>query len=330
MTEKRANVLVTTAGAVGTAGKILGLRQHGHRVVATDCDPRSAGLYLADAAFTVPGGTSPAFLGRMRRICASENIQAIVPLVDEELLPVWELAAEGVEILLPHAEMVALCLDKLVLMETLAEAKVTVPHTRLATFGAGSLAYPLIVKPRAGRGGRGIAIARNRRELRDILARAGDLGQWIIQEYVEGPEFSVSVVAWRDGQVQAVVPKEVVLKEGSSRYAISRRNPAITEICIETAHALDADGPFNVQLRLDSLGAPQVFEINPRFSGSSALTTAAGIDEINGLLAQALDTHQPPVTDNWQENVAMIRHPIETFVPADEFVARRNALEAAH
>jgi carbamoyl-phosphate synthase large subunit len=47
------------------------------------------------------------------------------------------------------------------------------------------------------------------------------------------------------------------------------------------------------------------------------------------LLTQALDTHQPPFTDHWQENVAMIRHPTETFVPADEFVARRDALEAA-
>lgn len=324
--ENDATILVTAAGAAATAARIGRLRRQGFRVIAVDSDPDAEGLYLADSAYTVPEGTAPDFLPTVRRICAAEGVRAIVPLVDEELVAVWDLAGDGVEILLPHAAMVALCLDKLDLMSALRGSGIGTPRTRLAADGPGDLAYPLVVKPRTGRGGRGVRIARTADELRDILAGVAAPDRTILQEYVAGAEFSVSVVVWRDGHVQAVVPKQVVVKEGSSRYAVSRRSSAITATCVEIAHALDADGPFNVQLRLDGAGVPRVFEINPRFSGSAALTAASGVDEVGGLIAQALGLGRPRISDEWRDGVAMIRHATETFVPEARFTERRGVL----
>ncbi|WP_017625219.1 ATP-grasp domain-containing protein [Nocardiopsis chromatogenes] len=328
MLDKQVSVLVTAAGAEGTAGKILRLRRQGFRVVAIDADPRAPGLYLADRGHVVPVGTSPDFIPELRRICSAEAVRALVPLVDEELVPSWELSGCGLEVLLPRLGMVSVCLDKLALMETLDKAGIPVPPTRLARFGPGDLNLPLIVKPRTGRGSRGVTVVRTREELEAALAAAPvERGAMIIQEYVDGPEFSVSVVMWRDGRVQAVVPKEVVLKDGSSRYAISRRNEAVTRTCARVARALGADGPFNVQLRIGPDGVPRVFEINPRFSGSSTLTAAAGVDEIGLLLLQALDPHRPRIEDRWREGVAMVRHAAEAFVTEAELDTGRISLE---
>ncbi|MGW8437860.1 ATP-grasp domain-containing protein [Nocardiopsis sp. NPDC055879] len=328
MPSDRASILVTAAGAEGTAGKILGLRDAGYRVVAVDTDPEATGLYLADQAYVVPPGQSPEYVPEITRICAAERIRAIVPLVDEELVAVWALAKLGIQILLPHADLVTRCLDKLTLMEFLDETGVSVPRTRLATRGTEDLAFPVIGKPRRGRGSRGVFLARHPSELKEAMGRsAADPDQIIVQEYVTGPEFSVSVVAWRDRRIQAVVPKEVVFKNGSSRYAISRHDSVVTEECVKAAHALDADGPLNVQLRVDASGTPYVFEINPRFSGSAILTAAAGVDEIGGLLAQALDDHRSVVRDSWHEGVAMIRHSTETFVAEPTFTDRHRSLE---
>ncbi len=328
MPEEPTSILVTAAGAEGTAGKITRLRDRGYRVVAADSDPDAPGLYLADSAHVVPPGGDPAFVPELRRICAREEVRAVVPLVDEELLAVWGLAASGIEVLLPRPQLVAVCLDKLLLMETLDAVGVPVPRTRLGVYGADGLGYPLIVKPRTGRGGRGVSVARDKAELDEILAHwAGDLGRVLLQELVEGPEYSASVVVWRDGRVQAVVPKEVVLKDGSSRYAVSRRDTAVIEVCTQAAEALDADGPINVQLCVDRSGVPRVFEINPRFSGSSTLTAASGLDEIAGLLGQALGEAEPRFGDGWREGVAMVRHATETFVPEHALMTRRHLLE---
>ncbi|NKY99079.1 ATP-grasp domain-containing protein [Nocardiopsis alborubida] len=327
MEDSDVSVLVTAAGAEGTPGKILRLREAGYRVVAADIDRRAAGLYLADQAYVVPHGHSPDYAPEVLRICALERIRAVVPLVDEELLTVWALADHGVQVLLPRAETVACCLDKLTLMELLYESGVPVPKTRLAARGHDGLDFPIIVKPRWGRGSRGVFVVRDADDLALTLDRGGDdLSRVIVQEYVEGPEYSTSVVLWRDRRVQAVVPKEVVFKEGSSRYAISRHHPGVTEVCVRTAHVLSADGPLNVQMRVDSSGTPRVFEINPRFSGSSALTAAAGVDEIGGLLSQALNSDRRALRGTWRGGVAMVRHTTETFVAEPAFTERRWAL----
>ncbi|GAB3733857.1 hypothetical protein GCM10027590_44260 [Nocardiopsis nanhaiensis] len=203
MPDDDAGILVTAAGAEGTAGKILRLRDAGYRVVAVDIDPGAAGLYLADQAYVVPHGQSPDFAPEILRICSLERIRAIVPLVDEELVTVWNLAGHGVQIMLPRAEVVARCLDKLVLMEVLHGGGVPVPKTRLAACGHDGLLFPVIVKPRWGRGSRGVFVARDEAELILALDRGEDeLGRLIAQEYARGrstppPSSSGATVASR-------------------------------------------------------------------------------------------------------------------------------------
>jgi len=99
------------------------------------------------------------------------------------------------------------------LMRKLEQAGITVPRTRLASDGPGDVPYPLVIKPRTGRGSKGLGIVNSAADLSVFLAASEYRSdQLLIQEYVDGPEFTVSVVAWRDGIVQAVVPKEVVFK----------------------------------------------------------------------------------------------------------------------
>lgn len=316
--------MVTTAGSAPTPGTILHLRSRGYRVIATDVDPTAPGLYLADRGHLVPPGDSEAFLPRMRALCAEEGAVAIVPLVDEELLHVGGLAEDGVAVLLPLPEFVATCLDKYRLMRELDAAGIGVPRTRLAsewptdTFDA---EQGLVVKPRSGRGSRGVRIIDSVDDLARVVAES-DLPAdgLVVQERITGPEYTVSVVAWRDGGVQAVVPKEVVLKQGVTKYAVTRRNEAVIETCRAIQESLRADGPFNVQLCLDESGAPRVFEINPRFSSTSALTAAAGVDEIAGLVGQAIGGG-PRLADDWREGVTMVRRWTDDFIDEEQFTS---------
>jgi carbamoyl-phosphate synthase large subunit len=317
-------VLLTGAGGATTPLLIRHLRGLGFRVIAADMDRRAAGLLVADKAYEIPGGATPEFQPHLREICDREGVRAIVPLVDEELVSACELDDGVTTVLAPRRDFVVTCLDKQILMQRLASAGIGVPWTRLGSEGADGINYPVVVKPRTGRGSRGLAFADSPDELRAALDGSDyEPGQLLIQESVQGPEFTVSVVSWRDGEVQAVVPKEVIVKRGITRLAVTRRNAAIEQACRDIQARLRADGPFNVQLRIDARsGIPKVFEINPRYSTTVSLTLASGIDEVGGLLRQALGGRSTHVFGDWKEGVVLNRSYLDEFLDEGQYLER--------
>ena len=88
---------------------------------------------------------------------------------------------------------------------------------------------------------------------------------------------------------------ESVRHEGQE-YAISTgysqgfivNNPHVAEICEELALTLGSRGPLNVQLRLDG-DRVVVFEVHPRFSGTTPIRADAGFNEPDVLLRNFLD-----------------------------------------
>jgi carbamoyl-phosphate synthase large subunit len=325
----QSTILLTGAGGAALPALIDGLRLKGYRVVAVDADPNAAGLYLADRGYRIPFANDAGFVPSMRRICRAESVAALVPLVDEELLPSARLATElGIALIGPEPAFIEVSLDKYALMQRLVEVGLPAPQTRLLATGIDGMELPLILKPRVGRGSRGIKIVRTRRELDSHLDVARpDPDATLVQTFVDGPEYTVSVVVWRDGRVRAVVPKEVIDKRGITRIAMTRANDAIDRLCRAIQANLKANGPFNVQLRLDpKSGVPLTFEINPRFSTTVTLTQAAGVDELGSLADLALG-HEPPVEAwQWKEGVTLIRRSVDAFISADDFNERRNAI----
>lgn len=323
-------VLLTGAGGVALPGLIAALRNEGYRVVAVDASPQAVGLFLADVGHVIPLGQAPDFLPRLRQICKMEQVDVVVPLVDEELVPATFLEDDGVAVVLPRRPFVEMCLDKFVLMGRLCAAGFDVPATRLASDGVGDLAFPVVAKPRTGRGSRGVAVLSNADDLARHLEAVGLPAQrMILQEHVDGTEFTVSVVVGRTGRTLAVVPKEIVSKRGITYVAITRRHQAIDAYCRGLQRVFSADGPFNVQLRVDARTAsPRAFEINPRFSTTVSLTCAAGVDEPAELIAQALG--RPPAADlPWRDGVVLLRHMTDAFLDETAFVGRAEALARA-
>jgi len=315
-------VLMTGAGGAAAPFMIDRLRKTGSRVLAADMDQHAIGLYLADLGFVVPAGSSPDFLRVLRSICISEKVDVLVPLVDEELIAALEIEKEGIIVILPKQEFVAICLDKLLLMQRLRAAGIYAPVTRLASTGLDEMRFPMVVKPRTGRGSRGVGIVSTEDELTTFLnATSYARNELIFQEYITGPEFTVSVVVWRDGEVKDVVPKEIISKKGITHMAVTRRNHEIEKLCCKIQEHFRADGPFNVQLCIDEKsGKPYPFEINPRFSTTISLTIAAGVDELGGLIALAVEGKEGAHFGGWKEGVVLLRKITDQFVDEKEFL----------
>jgi len=315
-------VLITGAGGAATPQVIRHLQDLGYRVLAADMDQGAAGLYVADKGFVIPAGGSEDFVPTLHRICWTEGVRALLPLVDEELIPAWDLERPGMAVVLPGREFIETCLDKWALMCALDFSGISVPLFVLGYNSLSALRPPYIVKPRTGRGSRGVTVCQTVDEVHTAIWNLKPpYDKTLVQEYKEGTEYTVSVVVGRDGMVQAVVPKQIIQKRGITQRAVTRRVRVIDEVCRQIQDRLEANGPFNLQCIVDKNGKVWPFEINPRFSTSTTLTRACGVDEIGELVAQALGS-PPKDLNDWQEGVVMIRQTVDQFEDEATYLRR--------
>lgn len=279
---------MTGGGGSGTIAAAKCLKETGkYRVILGDADKWAAGLKFADKAYVLPAGKDERFIDVMKNLISKEDVDVLVPLVDAELLKSYELKKyfPNLMILLPEHYFAKTVLDKWLLVEKLKECHLPYPKTYLFSQGCEDIDYPLIFKPRRGCGSRNVIEIKSRQqgEAYKILSDLPE-DEILIQEKIKGKEFTVSVVVNSKGEVLTVVPKEVIYKRGIAIVAITRKNDNIQNLCLQVQKELKPNGPFNVQLILRDDGVPIIFEINPRYSTTIALTMEAGVNEIDVLI----------------------------------------------
>lgn len=230
-----------------------------------------------------PLGSDPGFAAATAALCKKLNVDLLVPAVDEELRHAARVGeiAPGLAIMLPGTDYVVTMLDKLKMAESLRGKRLPVPRTvtfeRIAEIG-----FPCFAKPRHGRGSRGVQILRDAAAAaayRTLSGLADD--QIVVQDLLEGQEYTVMMAADREARLHAVVPVKVLLKRGITLRAETEANAAVIDVCAAIHRALPTTGCYNIQLCLTSNQSVLPFEINPRISTTFCLGAAAGVDPVD-------------------------------------------------
>lgn len=312
-------VLVTGAGGAGGMAAIKSLqRTTDFELIGADMNPKGVGLYAADAGIVVPPATADDWIESMSDCIDTHDVDVVVPLIDEEVAQISPLREASPDTLFvaPDAPFIECCLDKFRLMNELDAVGIAVPDTWTVEDAVDfdESQYPLILKPRTERGGRGIHIVHSPAELTEALTETTrSRGDMFVQKYLDGTEFTTSVVCTKDDTVLSVVPKEAVQKDRSTVHGITRTAPEVEDSCRRIVKEFKPSGPINVQQLYDNEGVPHVIEINPRFSSSACLTVAAGVDELGILIKDALEIpYEAP--DVFEPDLHMLRYTDQLFV----------------
>jgi carbamoyl-phosphate synthase large subunit len=289
-------VLIPGAGGDAGIGAIKSLRLAGYRgrIVATDADPLSPGLELADAATVLPPVAAPDFFDRAIEFIRAEEVEVVLPTSGFDT-PVYanhegELHAVGVTAIGCGPYVMETCMDKWRFYERVRD-EFPVPATYREP--PDDIEFPCFVKPVRGKGSRGVAVCHDRAALDHWLRESDDL---LVQEYLPGQEYSVDVLADLDGRPLVAVPRvRLAVKEGISVRGQVIHDEEIQDLCLRLAAALHVKGAVCMQLRRDTAGAPRFIEVNPRMGGGTMFTALAGVNMPALCLALAGGRPLPPL-----------------------------------
>jgi carbamoyl-phosphate synthase large subunit len=298
-------------------------------VVVTDVNPLSPAVYAAERAFRVPLASEPDYVDRIRDICAAMDVGLVVPTIDDELTPFAvaapAFAAAGVCVAVSPVETTRICNDKHATCVALAAKGIAAA----TSFVPGSLPqqprFPLFIKPRYGRGSVSAYPVRNARELAFFLDYVPDP---VVEEYLDGPEFTIDVLCDFSGRPLSIVPRQrLVIRAGVTDRGRTSSDPALIALADACTAALPFAGPVNIQCRVVN-GRPTVFEINPRFSGGIPLTIEAGADFPLMLTQLARDIRVAPQIGQFRDNVIMTSYEVQLFLTTAEAEARLATLDS--
>jgi carbamoyl-phosphate synthase large subunit len=297
------------------------LRATGLRVVAADCDARSAALDLGDASGVLPEAGCPDYADAVVALAVEHGADVVVCTVAEEMPALHaageRLAAAGVTLWLPAPKAVADCTDKVRFAERLRAAGVAGPATvHVAELADASLLPeavpgPWIVKPRFGRGSRDVYACDDPGELAWAVRRVPDP---LVQTRLSGREFTVDALVDREGGFAGGVPRwRVEVKAGISTKGETFADDRVLRGTAAVLAAVGLRGVACVQGFVTDTGDVVFVEANPRFSGGLPLSLAAGADLVGQYLRAAVGLPVLPEALAYRPGVRMSRYFSEVF-----------------
>lgn len=313
MTHK-SRVLITGVGGRSVGFQILHalrqLKKKPYDIIVCDADETAYGLYLAGSRYKVPKvSEEKAYIEKIISILNAEKIDILIPGTEIELRFLAQkrglLAKHGCRLLASDSAILETCLDKKKCGHWLKDNDIGFPEsagvedwgTLTKTHG-----FPIVAKPSDITGGsRNVEILADEKEVQDYIERfPRDHSAILFQHYVGSAEseYTVGVLSDRGGRIiDSIVLKRILsgLSLGiervidGQRYALSTgysqgmiiKDQNIQSFCEDIALKLGTTGPLNVQLRIHSDGTIKVFELHPRFSGTTSIRAQAGFNEVD-------------------------------------------------
>lgn len=288
------------------------LGEHGTgQVITSDISPLAAAARFGDRHYIVPRYTDENYVLSLLEICRKEHVQGLIPLMEPEF-PVLAchrecFTATGAILVLSSQAVIDKCKDKYETYRFFCQKGIPTPKSFLphdpALQGA---SFPLFVKPRSGMGSSATFKINNQKELEFFLQYVPDP---IVQEYIEGTEYTMDILNDFEGRTIAVVPRErIEVRSGEVSKSLTVKDGELIEQTRVVAEALGGIGPLTIQAFKKENGEIIFTEINPRFGGGVPLAFAAGVNYPMLLSKMLAGEKVPPQLGRFQDGLYMLRY----------------------
>ncbi len=302
------------------------------RIVATENAATAPALPCADEPVLVPSISDDGYLATLLELVRRHGVHALIPTIDTDLLAIsarrGDFEAAGCIPLIAERSVVAVCRDKMRTYEFLRAHGIDTPTTYSAeqVLGLSEHRFPYFLKPRYGSSSHSVFKIEDESDLDYHLQKAPDP---IVQEYVDGDEYTLDVYVGLTGEPHCVVPRRrIAVRAGEVSKGIVEKDRAIMQAGRRVVEALGPSlrGLVTIQCIRTRDGRIRFIEINPRFGGGAPLGIAAGADYPGWLLQELLGRRPQIAFDGFEHGLCMLLYDWSAFVPyGDDLRARLGA-----
>jgi carbamoyl-phosphate synthase large subunit len=291
------------------------LEKSGGRVITVDFSTYSPALYFGHNHYTVPLVGDPEYIPQLEKIIDKEKVSLIIPSIDDELA-LWArlksyFEQNGVQVSISPAKTVDICNDKWKTYQFFKANKFPFPETYLPENLSYQMKYPLFIKPRSGRGSVNSFLVRNKRELDFFVDYVPEP---LVQDYLQGKEFTVDALYSRQGELISYVPRfRLLIRAGVSDRGKTFRNEELRAWISAISSKMHFEGAVNFQGKIFKKDV-SFFEINPRFSGGIQLSTSAGPNFAELLIREMQGEKLQPMLDQYATNFFMTSYEDSIFI----------------
>lgn len=226
------------------------------------------------------------YIPQLLEICRRDKITLVIPTIDTDLLILSQNTDKfeemGTRVLISNPDMVALCRDKNYTSDFFESCGLKAPHP-VNDHHLYKGEYPCFIKPKDGSSSIDAYKVNTEDEL---VMYAGKIGDYIIQPFIEGKEYTVDIFCDFEGNPIYITPRErIAVRSGE----VLKTRIELDEKIIEESKLLIKKfkpcGPMTVQLiRQNATGDDYYIEINPRYGGGAPLSIKAGADSAAAIL----------------------------------------------
>ncbi|WP_035351964.1 ATP-grasp domain-containing protein [Fictibacillus gelatini] len=278
-------------------------------IVAGDCSKTAPALYFADRAYKLPRINETNYIDSIIDACIQNNIKLIVPTIDTDLLVLAEnknLIEEKTKakVLISDKKIIKICRDKINTQIFLEENGFRAPKMYTdEELVSENIKYPLFIKPKSGSSSINTFKVNNSNELeiyKNIIETP------IIQDYIEGQEFTVDVFLDFGSNVITVVPRlRIATRSGEISKGKIIKDREVMDDVIRLMKILKPIGHITVQLMKTAKGIEYI-EINPRFGGGAPMSIQSGADSCENLF-RLLMGQELSYNENYRDNIMFLR-----------------------
>lgn len=304
---KKINIAVTGTGSLIGQAIIKSIKSSDMidriRIIGFDYFTNTIGSFWCEKNFVLPDilkeKNKKKWIDLIFKVLKNEKISILFIGIDFELHLFAKLKNKiekntQCKVVVSNERVIAICNDKYLTYKFLKESNLNYPKTSLVSeINDVKILYPCILKPRVGARSKGVYVIKNKKELEQKILLVKDP---IIQELIgtESSEFTCGVLCF-DNKIISSIALNRYLKEGNTHIAEYKNNfdNKIYEYIEKIALKLNPHGSCNMQLRLNSENEPYLFEINPRYSGTTYIRSLFGFKEVEFTIKYLLNVDTP-------------------------------------
>lgn len=277
-------------------------------IIAADANDTAPGLYFADKKYLIPYVNDEDYIPEIIELIKKESIDLVIPTIDTELIKLSEnkelIETQTVaKVLVSSEKVIRITRDKFQTQIFFEENNFQVPKQLLPETISKDTNFPLFIKPKSGSSSQHIYRLNSYDDYKKMYPLVPNP---IVQEFIEGDEYTVDVFLDFKANIINIVPRlRMATRSGEISKGKIVKDSEIISSVREVMLKLKPIGHITVQLMKTKEGIKYI-EINARFGGGAPMSIQSGANSPKNLY-KLLMGEELSYNEDYKENITFLR-----------------------